>query len=156
MKNLILTLTTLMTANLYAHDTSGCYMRETSKTAKTAFGHSLQVTSSMSLNSSCWNAESSSVTIAYGWVQDSDDDSHSVTIWANINGNAKTLNPQVRCLRDQRISYSKDTTNTGSYLCTATAVVQIGYQQGVSVEVAPQIDGSWDTRGYAQNYSFEL
>jgi hypothetical protein len=158
MKKLIFALFVILNTNLYAHDTSGCLMIESSKSIKTTFGNSLLVKSTQVSNNSCWNVQNNSVTITYRWVQDSDNESQDVKIWANINGNTKTLITQITCteLRSESISYSKDTTNNDAFLCSATATVKTGFLENVSLELAPMINGSWDTGGYAQNYSFEF
>jgi hypothetical protein len=156
MKAIIPTFILVLSSSLYAHDTSGCSMIEKSKSKETNFRNSLQVKSTQASGRSCWNADSSSVTISYKWIQNSDNESQSVKIWSNINGNIKTLNTQITCREIESISYSKETTDESAFLCNATAIVKTGFQENIYLELAPQINGSWDTSGYARNYFFEF
>ncbi len=130
-------------------------MNKTVKETNTEMGNLLQVISYKASAPTCWNAQSSQVLLSYQWLQTAPVPSN-VLFWARVNQVAGSVQAYVTCEKSTDLSYSHDTSGENIYLCKAQAQVATGYQETITIEAAPQIDGRWDTRGYAQNYWFQL
>jgi len=149
MRSLIVLSFSLLSLRSFALDTSGCSpLPQVEKTAVTAQGNSLRVTALKAPSQACWNVSESSVMVAYQWSQKSlNTDGISVHFWVSINGNERNLDSEIEC-QDMAQFYEADVR------CTATATFVVGNISAWNVEVAPQLSGKWDTRGYGNNYNF--
>lgn len=161
MKTLISSLAVLLLSlNAYAVDTSNCSaMKSASKGAETAKGNYLQVQTLNSASASCPYSRDAKVTISYIWDQETNN-TPKVLFWTKLSGlnlnQEATVNTYVTCNELAGDGYNLDTSNKKVFRCSAQASLGTGYQEKLNVEVAPQIDGSWDTRGYSQNYTFKF
>lgn len=149
MRNFILLSISLLSLRSYAVDTSGCSpLPQIEKTMATAQGNSLRVTALKAPSKACWNVGESALILSYQWSQKSaNTDGISMNFWVNINGNEKTLESSIEC---QDVDMFLEPT----VRCTATASITVGNIGTWNVDVAPEISGKWDTRGYGNNYSF--
>ena len=130
-------------------------MKKSTHEAQTQLGNYLQVQSYKASAPTCWNAQDSQVIVSYQWMQTSPE-TRSVIFWAKVNQSEAAIQAYVSCAKSNEFGYAHNTSGEAYYLCKAEAQISKGYHESLSVEVAPQINGLWDTRGYAQNYSFQL
>lgn len=133
-------------------------MHTTSKDATTAFGNNLHIQALNAAGPNCSYAKDSKVTILYSWFQDADYHPR-VEFWAKINNIGITLDltvvANVSCNELKNSPYLFQASGK-RFKCFAKAVIGTGYQDKMAVEVAPSIDGQWDTRGFSQNYYFQF
>ena len=154
MKKITPIIVLLLSINARAYDTSGCNMRENSQETQTVLKNTLRVQSEIAQSSRCWNADDSAVNITYEWFQNNGETDQRVQFWTKINQVESTVAARVYC---KQFDGGGNYTNYGNtYKCQAVASVKVGYQENITIEVAPKIDGSWDTKGYSQNYFFRL
>jgi len=157
MKKILATITVLfLSLGVQANDTSGCGTRENLKEARTTKGNNLQVHFKMAPNSRCWNAEDGAITISYEWLQKNDDENHKAVFWTKTNQSVSTINANISCKRFDNGRFYTSNSSDNSYVCRAIGSLKIGFQENVAVEIAPQLDGSWDTKGFSQNYLFKF
>lgn len=159
MKTLITSLAVLFSLTTLASDSTGCpTMHTTSKETVTAFGNNLAIQTLNAAGPDCSYAKDSRITIVYSWFQNSGNPPH-VDFWTRINNNGLTQElsvfAYVSCNEFNSGPYS-DHSNGNRFKCFAKAMIGTGYQDKMNVEVAPLIDGNWDTRGYSQNYYFQF
>ncbi len=159
MKTLITSLAVLFSITTFASDTTGCpTMHTTSKDATTAFGNNLLIQALNAAGPNCSYAKDSRVTIFYSWFQDADNYPR-VEFWTKINNTGITLDltvvAYVTCNELNSAHYLHQVSGK-RFKCTAKAMIGTGYQDKMDVEVAPLIDGKWDTRGFSQNYYFQF
>lgn len=131
-------------------------MHTTSKETTTAFGNNLTVQALNAAGPNCSYAKDSRITIVYSWFQNSGYAPH-VDFWTRINNEGLTREltvfAYVSCNEFKIGPYSDESTR---YKCLAKTMIGTGYQNKMNIEVAPLIDGQWDTRGYSQNYYFQF
>lgn len=157
MKTLITSLAVLLSLQIFASDSTGCpTMHTTSKETTTTFGNNLAIQALNAAGPDCSYAKDSRITIIYSWFQDSGYTPH-IDFWTRINNNGLTNDltvfAYVSCNEFNSGPYSVP---YNRFKCFAKAIIGTGYQNKISVEVAPLIDGHWDTRGYSQNYYFQF
>lgn len=136
-----------------AVDTTGCSpLQEQTKEKTTAHGGVIKVTSLKAPAASCWNVNESTLRVAYSWLQDDANTSliHAA-IWMQVNNRAVTVLASVSCTFATPGAYQ-----VTRYVCTATAESRVGDIDTWNIEVAPVLNGVWDTAGYGQNYRFQL
>lgn len=103
----------------------------------------------------CWNAADGNVAVSYEWAQDSSNTNHKSQFWIRTNQDeGRTYEGSVSCRSNESLSYSYSSAE--SYTCKAQVILKIGYQKDLNIEVAPALDGRWDTKGYGDNYLFNL
>jgi len=144
---------------LFAYDTTGCsQLVSQTISSVTAKGASLTLTSSKSPRNDCWNISSSGFNIAYSWSQNvSDPQYNQVGFWIKINDVESYLSSNtIKCTMNNSLSYSHNTSGVQEYQCTASIFYLVGNTEAWDIEIAPQIDGSWDTVGFGNNYNFSL
>lgn len=152
MKTLITSLAVLFSFTTFASDTTGCpTMHTTSKDTTTAFGNNLLIQALNAAGPDCSYAKDSKITISYSWVQDTTD-APRVEFWTKINNTGITLDLTVVAY----VSCNEINSTSTRFKCVAKALIGTGYQNKMDVEVAPLIDGQWDTKGYNQNYNFQF
>ncbi|RZA06889.1 MAG: hypothetical protein EOP11_09175 [Proteobacteria bacterium] len=137
----------------FAADTSGCsQMVERTLHATTSGGNLLTATYAHAPRENCWNANQASLTLAYRFS--SAERAAEVALWVNLNGKAQTLPARLSCT-DAQSGMQKDTNNQRRFACFAIVVLPavLGAQ---SLEVAPSVNGAFDTRGYGENASFQF
>jgi len=161
MKILITLFCALSVFQLFALDTSGCSPMNSQNLSKvTVNGASLVLTSSKSPISDCWNLSSSGFTIAYIWGQNVQTSQYSqVGFYVKVNNLEFPIDysdVDIRCTTSNSLSYSHNTNGQQNYLCTATTYVKVGNNEAWDIEIAPQVDGSWDTAGFRKDYKFSL
>jgi hypothetical protein len=157
MKNLIASFIVLfMSLSIQANDTSGCNMRESLKETRTTSGNNLRVQYVMAPQSRCWNADDGAIAISYEWLQNNSDENHNAIFWTKINQFESTIKANISCKRFDNGGLYNSNSRENSYLCRAIGRIKIGYNENAIVEIAPQLDGSWDTKGFAQNYLFKF
>lgn len=156
MKTLITTFILIASFQAHGLDTSGCRFEEKNQQTKTSANLSLKVQSSMINSPTCWNANDSVLNISYEWLQGSAMVSQVVNFWMNINGQQRTFSAHIICKHLNELNYAADTSGAITYRCAATARVRVGYQKNILVEIAPQMNGVWDTPGFQKNYLFQF
>jgi hypothetical protein len=147
-------------ANASAVDTSGCsQLRESSDSKVTSQGALLTVTAKLSPKASCWNAGSSHVVIDYRWVQSSKAVVPTAgAFWMRVNGAESQQNANLICMPVSNLKAQANTSGESQVECSMRAIEKLSVtgQTRVEIEVAPVLDGNWDTKGFEQNYVFEL
>ncbi|RYZ98530.1 MAG: hypothetical protein EOP11_20570 [Proteobacteria bacterium] len=136
-----------------AADTSGCsQLVQTTAHATTANGNLLTATYAHAARANCWNASQAAVTIAYRFS--SETAQPSVGLWVKLNGRDQTLTAQVTCSSVQS-GIAKDTSPRASFACFALATLPTatGAQE---LEIAPSVNGAFDTSAYGQNSRLSL
>lgn len=146
----------LSVSSAFAVDTSGCTpLTQKNQSVKTVSGKAL-VVQAFQAKPGCWNANQSQVQINYYWLQDSfSAENVHAHFWVRINGEETNLDGQVSCHLNSGWSLGADTSGHGDFLCSAVANVGVK-ADSVTVEVAPELQGQWDTAGYGQNYTFKF
>jgi hypothetical protein len=153
--NLLLALLTALSAASPAHavDTSGCsQLVETTARATTTSGNLLTATYAHAPRANCWNANQASVTIAYRFL--AVEPNPAVSFWVKLNGRDQTLIARVTCSSDSS-GVAKDTSNARRFACFALASIPTGLGSQ-TLEVAPAVNGNYDTSGYGENSRFSL
>lgn len=152
MKTLITSLAVLLSFTTFASDTTGCpTMHTTSKEALTAMGNNLTIQALNAAGPDCSYAKDSKITILYSWLQDSNY-VPKVEFWTKVDNTGVTLDLTVVAY----VSCNELNSTSNRIKCVAKAMIGTGYQDKMDVEVAPFIDGQWDTLGYSQNYIFKF
>lgn len=129
-------------------------MQKREKQSMTAFGHRLVVEESKASSSSCWNAILGTVVMSYEWI-DTNSSGQEVIFWARINQKEMTFDTHITCERN-KFSYAHDTSGRSFFHCKAQARVTVGFNANNYIEIAPNINGSWDTYGHSNNYHFSF
>jgi len=116
------------------------------------------LTTFKSPRSDCWNISSSGFNITYAWGQNVPTSQYNqVGFWVRVNNFEFHINhTEIKCTTNNSLNYSHNTNGQQNYLCTATAYVKVGNNEAWDIEIAPQVDGSWDTAGHGNNYRFSL
>lgn len=146
----------LSVSSAFAVDTSGCApLTQKNQSVKTVLGKVLTI-QTFQAKPGCWNANQSQVQVNYYWLQDSSSAENArAHFWVRINGEEANLNAQVSCHLNSGWSLGADTSGHGDFLCSAVASVDVK-AVSLSIEVAPEFQGQWDTAGYGQNYNFKF
>jgi len=150
---------TLFMFQLFAYDTTGCSPLVSKTISRvTAKGASLVLTSFKSPRNDCWNKASSGFKIAYSWSQNVSTSQYTqVGFWIKVNDIDFYLNSNTtKCIINNSLHYSHNTSGEQEYRCTASLFYLVGDTEVWDIEIAPQIDGSWDTAGYSNNYKFSF
>ncbi|QDK37991.1 hypothetical protein [Bdellovibrio sp. NC01] len=146
----------LFSATSFAVDTSGCSpLSEKTLVLTTAQGKELTATLFQPQSSWCWNAGESKLRLIYKWTQVNSAQAGSATFWMRINEMEAILPAQTQCVHAEAIGYEKNTSGEQVYLCAAFAEIAAPATK-VQLEVAPVVNGNWDTAGYEKNYLFNF
>jgi hypothetical protein len=143
---------------LHAQDTTGCSPLKTKVQGQNTFwDYRLDVSISHPFSEECWNAEQSGFEISYYWIEKSAPvQMPEVKFWLLFNQDEMVLNAHVNCIPVEVLNYGHNPAEKRPYKCTASVRVNTGFQDAWEVEIAPNIDGRWDTRGFRQNYFFSF
>jgi len=147
----------LFAGTAFAVDTSGCSpLKQQSQQVSTVQGRLLTVTSFQALQGSCWNTNQTHIEISYQWLQEISAVENTAQIWLKINEREGTLNLTTSCAASHdQMTYEKNTSGKTIYRCSGTATVAVK-PGALRVEVAPVVNGAWDTHGFGQNYIFNF
>jgi hypothetical protein len=132
----------------HAQDTSGCSpMLTQSQKQTTTKGSVLRLTSSKVNSSRCWNLNSSGISVSYEWNQVEPKAKYQkVGFWIKLGREEQYLKASsISCRNQNRY-----------YLCSASGFVSIPNMNNWAIEIAPEVDNSWDTKGVGQNYFFNF
>lgn len=150
-------LLSLLSTPAYAVDTSGCSQLVTvTQEARTAAGARLRVTSSRAPRRDCWNARNATLAVQYTWRSERSVDAPQVSVWYRVNNQSGTSPASVFCVGPGRYGMDKRTDNLNEVECHASATLPFPAEGNVSVELAPVVNGDWDTSGFGQNTSFRF
>jgi hypothetical protein len=158
MKYLLGLTLSLLCFQAHAVDTSGCSpLQAQNQSVKTVNGLTLTVTAYKPNSASCWNANQASLRVDYEWMQkNNSQNTHKISHWMRLNNNSFYIGANVTCHQQNSNGMQANTSGDTLYRCTATTTVSIANMKSVDVEVAPQVDGTFDTAGYGQNYHFNF
>jgi hypothetical protein len=134
-----------LTPSAFAVDTSGCsQLLESRQTVQGSLG-ALTATYARAPRENCWNADQARIDLDYSYAGPQ----APVSFWINVNGSERTLPASVSCSSGSS-GYAKDTRNERPQNCVAHATlpVRLGRQE---LEVAPIVNGTFDTQGFGKN-----
>jgi hypothetical protein len=131
----------------YAVDTSGCGQRLESTLGGATPAGRVEVTYDRAPRENCWNADQAYLRVRYSLNQPQAPG--RVSFWVSFNGGTQTLDGSVTCTPEASF-YGKDTRNQRGQQCVATLTLptRLGRQE---LELAPIVDGRFDTAGYGLN-----
>lgn len=154
---MLLLLLGLLSTPAHAVDTSGCsQLVEVTQQAGTAGGNRLVVTASRAPRPDCWNARNATLSVNYVWRAERSTEAPRVSVWYRVNNQSGTAPASVICMGPGRYSLNKRTDNVNEVECHAVATLPFPAEGNVSVELAPVVNGAWDTAGYGQNTQFRF
>ena len=152
-------------ASLTAHavDTSGCSQLITEgRQVNRPNGAVLSATYVHPNRADCWNASSAKLSVTYSFPSRSA--SPAVSFWTSLNGQARQVAPsRLECRADVTYRVNNEApkicrgcgdVNAGDQPASLTCYASFTFQNGAGrqdLEVAPSVNGQFDTDGYGQN-----
>lgn len=142
-----------------AVDTSGCSpLLESFAEVQTQAGALLSVRAWKPRHEECWNRYEAAVAVTYRWVEEGMNVTGAeVYFWMKLNGRPVQVKTSGSC---RQVTGSGVAKHTGRpwFDCRAEAQVPVLYDRTglYEIEIAPRKSGTWDTRGFEQNYLFQL
>ncbi|XGC81933.1 hypothetical protein ACES2L_05485 [Bdellovibrio bacteriovorus] len=138
-------------------DTTGCSpMFRQSKSLTTQQGLQLIASILRPPRQDCWNKDSSAILIGYEWHQVSKElPKNEVLFWINVQGQQQFISADVMCFAAKSL-FDKNTSYEDLYQCKASAQLRLEHFGSFILEIAPRLNGKWDTHGFERNYIFNF